>query len=165
MNFWFLIVVLAATYLLQVGLSVFQMRDFATSYGALRRRGKIAIGKRKTAFSAGSIAMFLIDAEGTVTEATAISGLTVLARFKPLQGFDGMHISQVADGPIARLPRPLRLAILNARDNWLAVQRGETPQDPPGPLTRFLARFRRSQASAPRADRAPRAVHTEGVTS
>ncbi|MFT3861492.1 transcriptional regulator GutM [Micropruina sp.] len=165
MNFWFLIVALAATYLLQVGLSVFQMRDFATSYGSLRRRGKVAIGKRKTAFSAGSIAMFLIDADGIVAEAKAISGLTVLARFKPLAGFEGMHISQLGDGPLARLPRGLRLATLNARDNWLAVQRGETPQDPPGPLSRFLARFGKKQASKPRADRVSHAVHTEGVTS
>ena len=163
MNFWLLIVALAISYLAQVGLSFFQMMDFATSYGSLRRRGKGAIGKRKGALSAGSIALFLIDGDGIVTEARAMSGLTVLARFKPLAGFDGMHVGELADGPLARLPRGLRHAVLNARDNWRAVQRGETPQDPPGPLTRLLARLRLPQASTTKARRASRAVQTQGV--
>ena len=153
MNFWLLIVALAISYLAQVGLSFFQMKDFATSYGSLRRRGKVAIGKRKGALSAGSIALFLIDGDGIVTEARAMSGLTVLARFKPLAGFDGMHVGELADGPLARLPRGLRHA----------VQRGETPQDPPGPLTRLLARLRLPQASTTKARRASRAVQTQGV--
>ena len=165
MNFWLLIVVLAIGYLAQVGLSYAQMKDFATSYGSLRRRGKVAIGKSKAAFSAGSIALFLINTDGIVTEAKAMTGLTVLARFKPLAGFDGMHVSGLANGPLRRLPRGLRLAVLNARDNWLAVQRGETPQDPPGPLSRVLARLRLPNASTVKARRTSRAVHTEGVTS
>ena len=41
MNFWLLIVALAISYLAQVGLSFFQMKDFATSYGSLRRRGNL----------------------------------------------------------------------------------------------------------------------------
>lgn len=165
MNFWLLIVALAISYLAQVGLSFFQMKDFASTYGSLRRRGKVAIGKRKAAFSAGSIALLLIDAEGMVTEARAMSGLTVLARFRPLHGFDGLHISQIDSGPVGRMPRGLRLAILNARDNWLAVQRGETPQDPPGPLTRLLARLRKQEASTKKTRTAAHAIQTQGVTS
>ena len=162
MNFWLLIVALAISYLAQVGLSFYQMKDFALTYGALRRRGKVAIGKRKAALSAGSIALFLLADDGTIVEARAMSGLTVLARFKPLEGYAGAHIRGVAEAP-NRLPRGLRLAVLNARDNWLAVQRGETPQDPPGPFTRLISRFRK--AGKPRAHRAPRTVHTQGVAS
>lgn len=163
MNFWLLIVALAISYLAQVGLSFFQMKDFATNYGSLRRRGKVAIGKRKGAVSAGSIALFLIDGDGLVIEARAMSGLTVLARFKSLAGFDGIHIGQIADGPLSRLPRGLRNAVLNARDNWVAVQRGETPQDPPGPFTRLLARMRLLRASTTKARSTSSAAQTEGV--
>lgn len=55
------------------------MKDFALTYGALRHRGKVAIGKRKAALSAGSIALFLLADDGTIVEARAMSGLTVLA--------------------------------------------------------------------------------------
>lgn len=160
MSYWFLIVILGVSYLAQVGFSFFQLQDFARTYGALRRRGKVAIGKRKNALSAGSIALFLVDDEGIIQEARALSGLTVLARFKPVKGFDGVDIVRVTEGPLARLPRGLRLAVLNARDNWLTVQLGQIPEDPPGPLSRLLARFRRARGTISRAHHAPRVVRT-----
>lgn len=157
-NYWFLIIILGVAYLAQVGFSFFQLQDFASTYGSLRRRGKVAIGKRKNALSAGSIALFLIDDDGTIKEARSLSGLTVLARFQPLTGFAGVDIVRVTEGPLARLPKGLRLAVLNARDNWLAVQLGQTPEDPPGPFTRLLARFRRARGTISRAPHAPRVV-------
>ena len=147
MDFWFLLFALGASYLAQVVFSFFQLRDFSRTYGSFRRRGKVAIGKRKNALSAGSIALFLVNDEGTIQDASSLSGLTVLARFKPLAGFNGLDIAQVTEGPLARLPRGLRLAVLNARDNWLTVQNGRTPQDPPGPLTRLSSRFSKKKAT------------------
>lgn len=160
MNYWFLVIILGVSYLAQVGFSFFQLQDFSRTYGALRRRGKVAIGKRKNALSAGSIALFLINDDGTIQEARALSGLTVWARFKPLNGFNGIDIEQVTQGPLTRLPRGLRLAVLNARDNWLTVQLGHIPQDPPGPATRILARFRRMKGTFSRAPHASGVVRT-----
>ena len=160
MDFWFLIIILGVSYLAQMGFSFFQLQDFAKAYASLRKRGKVAIGKRKNALSAGSIALFLIDDAGTIVEAKALSGLTVGARFKPLTGFDGMGIEHVTEGPLARLPRGLRLAVLNARDNWVTVQLGQTPEDPPGPLSRILARLRRVKGTVSRAPHAVGVVHT-----
>ena len=160
MDYWFLIIVLGVSYLAQVGFSFFQLQDFATTYGGFRRRGKVAIGKRKNALSAGSIALFLVDDAGTIREAKALSGLTVLARFKPLTGFEGMDIERVTEGPLARLPRGLRLAVLNARDNWLTVQLGQIPADPPGPISRLVARFRRIKGTNFREHHAPSVVRT-----
>lgn len=160
MSYWFLIIVLGISYLAQVAFSFFQLQDFAKTYGALRRRGKVAIGKRKNALSAGSIALFLIDDDGIVREARSLSGLTVLARFKPLLGFEGLEMTKVPEGPLARLPRGLRLAVLNARDNWVTVQLGQIPEDPPGPLSRILSRARRMKDTISRAPHAPGVVRT-----
>ncbi|WP_341728497.1 transcriptional regulator GutM [Brooklawnia sp.] len=169
MNFWFLLIVLGIAYLAQLGLSIFQLKDFSSTYGRLRRRGKVAIGKRKNAVSAGAIAMFLIDNEGIVREAEGMTGLTVFARFKPIKGFEGLPVSEIGDGPTKRLAKGLRLAVLNARDNWLTVQLGQIPEEPPGPLIRLMSRMSRKKKSAqPAAVRAPHAkicvVRTEGVT-
>ncbi len=168
MNFWLLLIALGVAYLAQVGFSILQMQDFSRSYGALRRQGKVAIGKRKNALSAGAIALFLIDKEGIVRAAKGISGITILARFKDIQGFEGLHISKIEEGPMKRLPKGLRLAALNARDNWLTVQLGQVPEDPPGPLTRLISRFHRNKKTVePAITRAPHAVGvvtTEGVT-
>ncbi|NLA28761.1 MAG: transcriptional regulator [Propionibacterium sp.] len=168
MNFWFLLIMLGVAYLAQVGLTIFQLKNFSATYGRLRRQGKVAIGKRKNALSAGAIAMFLIDDEGIVREAEGMTGLTVLARFKPIKGFDGLYVGDIGDGPIKRLPKGLRLAVLNARDNWLTVQLGQIPEEPPGPLTRIMNRMSRKKPAQPAVARAPRAkirvVRTEGVT-
>ena len=170
MNFWFLLIVLGLAWALQSFFSFLQVKDFTAAYGRLRRQGKVAIGKRKNALSAGAIAMFLIDDDGFIREASGMSGLTILARFKQLKGFEGLHIAEVEGDPTKRLPKALRLAVLNARDNWFMVQLGQVPQDPPGPLARLIARFRRGKPQpAPVAIRAPRKIRvvrtprTEGV--
>ena len=171
MNFWFLLIVLGVAWVLQSVLSFLQVKDFTTHYGRLRRQGKVAIGTRKNALSAGAIAMFLIDDDGFISEAVGMSGLTIMARFKPLKGFEGLHISEVEEGSTKRHSKALRLAVLNARDNWFAVQLGQIPQDPPGPLTRLIGRFRKNKnkKAEPVVPRAPRQIHvartprTEGV--
>lgn len=170
MNFWFLLIVLGIAWALQSVFSFLQMKDFSTNYARLRRQGKVAIGKRKNALSAGAIAMFLIDDDGFIREGTGMSGLTILARFTPISGFEGLHISEVEEGPMTRHSKALRIAVLNARDNWITVQLGQIPQDPPGPLTRLIGRFRKNKGQAesvvPRAPRQIRVVRTprtEGV--
>jgi len=170
MNFWFLLVVLGIAWAMQSVFSFLQVKDFSTNYARLRRQGKVAIGKRKSALSAGAITMLLVDDDGFIREAMGMSGLTILARFKPIPGFEGLHISEVEGGPMKRHSKALRIAVLTARDNWVTVQLGQIPQDPPGPLTRLIGRFRRNKKHAEQVvPRAPRQIHvvrtprTEGV--
>lgn len=148
MNFWFLLIILGIAYLTQMVLSTLQLKDFSTAFAAMRRRGKVAIGKHKNALSAGAIVLFLLDDDGFIVEGRYICGLTIVARFKPLIGFDGLHITEVLGGPMLRLPVPLRLAITNAHDNWRTVQLGEIPTEPPGPWTRLAQRFSRKHSQA-----------------
>lgn len=141
MNCWFVLTALGAACLAQMHLAAVQMKDFSSSYGALRRRGRVAIGKRKNAFSAGAIAMLLLDGDGTVIDARAMSGLTVMARFKPLDGVTGRRIDDFDPAALRRCPRGLRLAVANAQENWATARNGGVPEDPPGPLGRLLERL------------------------
>ncbi|RLP10042.1 transcriptional regulator GutM [Propionibacterium australiense] len=141
MNFWFLLTALGVAYLGQMYFSTVQMKDFSTSYAALRRRGKVAIGKRRNALSAGAIAMLLLDEDGTIVDARVMSGLTVLARFKPLAQITGQHIADLDPGSLRRCPKGLRLAVENAQSNWVTVQNGGVPAEPLSPLGRLLARL------------------------
>lgn len=166
MNFWFLLIVLGVAWTLQSMLSFVQLKDFSTVYARLRRQGKVAIGKRKNAFSAGAIAMFRIDEDGFIHEAQGMSGLTIMARFKVIPGYEGMHIAEAEEGPTKRLSKGLRLAILNARDNWIAVQLGYVPEDPPGPLSRLFGRLRKNKVQAdPPALQPPRKIRVVAHTT
>ncbi|MBE6476852.1 MAG: transcriptional regulator [Propionibacteriaceae bacterium] len=150
MNFWFLLIALGVAYLGQMYFATVQMKDFSTSYGALRRRGKVAIGKRKNALSAGAIAMLLLDEDGMIIDAKAMSGLTVLARFKPLSQVTGQHIADLDPASLRRCPKGLRLAVENAQSNWVTVQNGGVPEEPLTPLGRLLKKLPGPRASAPR---------------
>lgn len=153
MNFWFLLIALGVAYLGQMYFAAQQMKDFAASYGALRRRGRVAIGKRKNALSAGAIAMLLLDDDGTVIDARAMSGLTVLARFRPLAEVRGTHIRDIDPAALRRSPKGLRLAVGNARNNWLTVENGGVPEEPLTPIGRLLTKLpgpgRTTQQEAP----------------
>ncbi|WP_316670681.1 transcriptional regulator GutM [uncultured Propionibacterium sp.] len=150
MNLWFLLIALGVAHLGQMYFARMQMRNFSASYGALRRRGKVAIGKRKNALSAGAIVMLLLDEDGIVVEATAMSGLTVLARFRPLAGVTGRRIRDLDPASLRGCPKGLRLAVENARSNWITVRDGGVPEEPLSPLGRLLARL-----PGPRAGTAP----------
>ena len=54
----------AAMFLLQAVLSCIQMRHFAKEFTALRRRGKVACGRKAGGFHAGAIVLFLISDDG-----------------------------------------------------------------------------------------------------
>lgn len=139
--FWIFLFAFGIAYILQVILGSLQLKNFAKHYAQLRRQGKVAIGKRKNALSAGAIVMFLLDENGVIKESRGMSGLTVLARFKKLKGLDGLHICDLARENLRLLPKGLRLAVFNARDNYLLVQEGKTPTEPAGPWTRVAEKM------------------------
>ena len=93
MNFWFLLICFGVAFLAQYALGMMQMKSFTINFGKLRRQGKVAIGKKKGAFRAGSIVMFAVDENGIILDSSYMSGVTVLAKFKKLKGFEGLNVS------------------------------------------------------------------------
>ena len=55
-------------FLLQAALSGLQMRHFSKEFVQLRRRGKVACGRKSGGFHAGAIVMFLLDEYGVIRE-------------------------------------------------------------------------------------------------
>lgn len=156
MNFWFIAGVLAIAYVVQLFLGYHQLQNFQKNYASLRRRGKVAIGKRKNSLSAGAIALFLVDENGQIVEGRSLSGTTVLCRFRPLTAFDRKDIGEISAKDDKQFSPGLRRAIDNARDNWLTVQRGGTPPEPPTPLDRLVLGIKRLTS---------RKSYVQGVTS
>ena len=59
MIFWTVLISLGIAYVLQFLLTMIQMKDFNLNFRDLRKMGRVAIGKKKGGFVAGSIVMFL----------------------------------------------------------------------------------------------------------
>ena len=58
--------------------------------------------------------MFLLDDQGYIQEARKMEGVTFLARVRPMEGFEGLHIADLTGNEIATKNKNLRKAILDA---------------------------------------------------
>ncbi len=131
-----LVVVLFAAFLLQAVLSSVQMSHFNKEFVKLRRKGKVACGRKSGGFHAGAIVMFQIDEHGIIQEAKKLEGVTFLARVKDLPGYEGRFVGELRaqDGP--RGHRNLRKAIEDAALTYTKYVAGEEIEAPPSPFQR-----------------------------
>lgn len=126
----------AGMFVIQAVLSCIQMRHFSREFVALRRRGKVACGRKSGGFHAGAIVMFLIDSSGVIQEGRQLCGVTCFARVKPLPGFEGKFVGSLTDADLPRYGKNLRKAVLDARDSYNKFMSGEAIPDPPSPFQR-----------------------------
>ena len=111
MNFWFLLICFGVAFLAQYALGMMQMKSFTINFGKLRRQGKVAIGKKKGAFRAGSIVIFAVDENGIILDSSYMSGVTVLAKFKKLKGFEGLNVSTLKKEDTKGFPKQVQDAM------------------------------------------------------
>ena len=88
--------VIGLAFVIQFVLSSFQMKNFNNEFVRLRRKGKVAIGRKSGGFHAGAIVMFRIDEKGIIQESRKIEGTTFLARVKDFPGFEGRYVGDLS---------------------------------------------------------------------
>jgi len=142
MNVLALIIAGGAAFVLQYLLTFVQMKSFTLHYGELRKMGRVAIGKKRGAFQAGSIAMLALDDDGVILDGRYMQGVTVFARFKAFkkdQGFEGKNIGDLdkEDCKSRNLSRPLSAAVLDAVSNYKTIMAGGEVPETPSPLKRL----------------------------
>lgn len=125
---------IAAMFAIQAVLSVLQMRHFSREFIKLRRRGKVACGRKSGGFHAGAIVMFLIDGQGVIQEGKQLCGVTCFARVRPLRGFEGKYVGGLDESDLPKYGKNLRKAVLDARDTYNKFISGEAIPDPPSPF-------------------------------
>lgn len=130
------VLLLGAMFLLQGVLSVIQMRHFSREFVKLRRRGKVACGRKSGGFHAGAIVLFLIDGEGIIREGRKLMGVTCFARVTGLPGFEGKFVGGLTEDDLPRCGKNLRKAVLDARDTYNKFMAGEVIPEPPSPFQR-----------------------------
>ena len=140
--FWLLVCTFVVVYLLQMVLGLRQAKHFAENFSELRRRGRVAIGKQKGLFTAGALVMFLLDDDGIIVEGRRMTGVTVMARFRPLVGFNGEDLASIALAGDRRYSAGVRSAVENARENYLIITSGGVAAEPPTAIARMTTRLR-----------------------
>ena len=98
--FWTVLIAFAVVYLTQTFLALRQSKNFAATFTSLRRRGRVALGKKQGLLSAGALVLFLLDDDGRIVEGHKLSGVTVLSRFRVFDAF-GNEIFSEEIGPVS----------------------------------------------------------------
>ena len=129
-----LIIVVGVAFAMQGLFSFLQMRHLSNEFIKLRRKGKVAFGRKSGGFHTGAVVMFRIDDDGIIQEGKKMEGLTALAKVKDLPGFEGRFIGSLteADGPKGH--KNLRKAIEDAALTYRKYTAGEIIEEPPTPL-------------------------------
>jgi DNA-binding transcriptional regulator of glucitol operon len=110
-----IIIMLAIAWLIQFGLSFFQMRRFYRRVAALHKFGSVWIGMEGSAWKRRQYAVLVVDKDNIIRRAEQLSGWTILAALKPVYGLDGRPISDLKDDSIDLPIKPkLLLAFRNA---------------------------------------------------
>lgn len=115
--FWTLIIGLGLAWALQSALSWRQLKAFSSLFVAMRRQGKVCMGKFRGRLAQGAIVMFLLDEDGGIRDGRRLAGVSVLARFRPFPEFNGQAMGEIQPEQVSRIGRSLVKAVANAKDN------------------------------------------------
>ena len=77
-------IIVIIAFVIQSVLSMIQMKHFSNEFIALRRRGKVAVGRKSGGFHAGAIVMFLVDEDGIIVEGRNTTGICAARSRTPL---------------------------------------------------------------------------------
>ena len=150
-----IILLFVAAFLLQYALTFLQMQSFTKVYKEYRYEGwRAAIGKFKGAVRAGAIVMFAIDKDGVIVKGTAMQGVTILARFRSFDRFNGRNVGDLSEQDCRdlKLSSSMTRAVVDANRNYLTIMSGEEVPMPPSPMQKagnFLTGgFRRLRKSS-----------------
>lgn len=136
--FWIFIACLGAAWVAQSWLSFKQTQRFTQLFVTLRRRGRVAMGKFSGGIVAGAIVMFVLDDDDRIIEGHRLGGVSVLARFKQFDDYNGQFVGMIDPSASAQFGKPVVKALTNLRDNYRVVSGGGVPTEPPTALSRLL---------------------------
>lgn len=120
-------------YLLQIVMGMKQIKHFNQVYQELRKKGKVAIGRRAGKIKAGTIVLFAVDKNGKILDARKMQGVTVIAKFHSLPTYVGEDIHYIDKyHPLVRKENKLvQQAMENAREIYLRVEVGNYHEEKP----------------------------------
>lgn len=133
-----LIIALGLGFVLQMFLGYLQLKNFAKEYGRLRRIGKVAIGRKPGKIRAGTLVLLAVDNKGNILESSKMQGVTVMAKFKSLDGLKDQNIKLIRKDDLGHYNKLLRNAILDAQHTYKVVSSGGTIENMPSPLTQVM---------------------------
>ena len=93
----YLVALAVTVWVAQTVLGLWQFKKFNAHLKALRREGRVAIGRARGRFAAGVLILFVIDDDCRILKGEIMEGRTVFAGFKPFEHFNGLTLFELSD--------------------------------------------------------------------
>lgn len=148
MMIWLYAGIIAIAFVIQFILSSRQMSQFNKEFVALRRKGKVVVGRKSGGFFAGAIVMFQIDDNGVIQESKKIEGTTFLAKVKDFPGFEGIYVRDLNKEMIPKSHKNLRKAVEDAALTYKKFVSGEPIPDAPSPAQKLRLAIARNKSES-----------------
>ncbi|WP_161879727.1 transcriptional regulator GutM [Alkalibacterium sp. MB6] len=136
-SFMLIAALLIPAYLIQSFLGFKQMKTFGEEYSKMRRKGRVAIGRRSGKLASGTIVLLSLDEEGYICEGRKLQGTTVAARFKDFNTLNGRRIDTLnfKDQELAKETKNTKKAVVDAVNNYNLVINGKEIPEKKAPLS------------------------------
>ncbi|MDE9789538.1 transcriptional regulator GutM [Staphylococcus delphini] len=137
--FFILLIVLAAIgFVVQYLLGILQIKNFSKNYIELRKRGRVAIGRKPSIFRSGTLVLLQLNQQNVIESARYMQGVTVFAKFKELKGLEGRKLITLSNNNLAGYNRLQINAILDAKKTFEVIQSGGQVDSIPSPFMKVV---------------------------
>ena len=127
-----LLLVIAAMWASQLALAYVQAKKFQADLRSLRQYGTVAIGMGGRRYRGGRAFVALAaDENGLIVTGLVLRGLTVFAKSKPLNTYNGFSLADIISGTRVVLGEPKKvqeatqMAAQHIQDHLTRVEQGE----------------------------------------
>lgn len=127
-----LLLVIAAMWASQLALAYLQAKKFQADLRSLRQYGTVAIGMGGRRYRGGRAFVALAaDENGLIVTGLVLRGLTVFAKSKPLNTYNGFSLTDIISGTRVVLGEPKKvqeatqMAAQHIQDHLTRVEQGE----------------------------------------
>ncbi|MCH4168733.1 MAG: transcriptional regulator GutM [Streptococcaceae bacterium] len=126
-------IIMIIAYILQIIFSLKQIKNFNIAYSRLRKKGKVAIGRRSGKVQSGTIFMFAINSQDEIQDAMLMQGVTVFAKFKTKADYIGENLNQLTSNHplVTKENKLVQSAILDAKELLIKVRQQDYQENIP----------------------------------
>jgi len=123
------ILLFGAAWFVQALLGYFQVKDYQRVTFELSKKGKLIVGAKRGRLSRGAILAMAVDEDGRILDCKYMKGVSVLARFKGLDGLVGKNI--LDESIELSLDEPLKKAykVATSRFAHIKEERGRSEEE------------------------------------
>jgi DNA-binding transcriptional regulator of glucitol operon len=133
-NLGVIFVLLVVMWVLQFGLTFFQMRKYTARLKIIRQDGLTAVGMSGTKYKGRTYGVLTIDDDKKIIHAEKMSGWTNFSNLRPVPELFGLTIEQVLDEKHEHaISNKLLLAFRNAAKDLLEAKEGKTSENNTNP--------------------------------